>query len=139
MQKIIILISIVFALFIARIIFLADTGGDSIFFDLVKALPYGDKIGHLCLFGCLTLLLNWAADFRVFKFSRLPVYYGALFVSVFVVLEELSQGFFPTRTLDITDLMADAVGITLFSFLSYGIHKYKLHRPQKPAIRKINQ
>ena len=135
MRKIIVIVAIVFILFIARIIFLADTGGSSIFFDLVKALPYGDKIGHLCLFGSLTLVLNWACGFRAFKLGRWPVYYGTLLVSVFVLLEELSQGFFPTRTLDITDLMADAVGITWFSFLSCKLYQYQTG---KLTAREIN-
>ncbi|WP_428242764.1 VanZ family protein [Gynuella sp.] len=123
MQKIIILITLLFVLFIARIIFLADTGAESIFFDLVKATPYGDKVGHFCLFGLLTLLLNWATRFRQLGCYRWRPYLGSMLVVVFVVLEELSQGFFPTRTLDITDLLADAVGITVFSIISFWLQR----------------
>ncbi|AJQ94096.1 VanZ family protein [Gynuella sunshinyii] len=123
MQKIIILITLLFVLFIARIIFLADTGGDSIFFDLGKAVPYGDKVAHFCLYGLLTLLVNWAFQFRQLSLYRWRPYLGSILVVVFAVLEELSQGWFPTRTLDIVDLLADAAGITVFSVISFWLQR----------------
>ncbi|GGP61920.1 VanZ family protein [Shewanella saliphila] len=104
--------------FILWIIYLANTGGNSIFFDLIRHIPYGDKVGHMLLFGLLTYVANLALLSRHFSLGRIPLYYGAVLVSIFVLSEEISQGFIPSRTLDIVDLIADAVGITLFSYLS---------------------
>jgi len=111
-------ITVVFLLFILWIIYSANVGDNNIFFNLVSKIPYGDKVGHFFLFGILTLLLNIALKFKRFKlWPKLP--FGTILVSVFVVLEELSQGFFPNRTLDITDLIADGIGITIFTYIGY--------------------
>ncbi|BDY04651.1 VanZ family protein [Ferrimonas sp. YFM] len=103
---------------IAWVIYLADTGQSSIFFSLVRQLPYGDKLGHFALFGLLTLGLNLVTGGRSWCCGPLNLYWGATLVFVVAALEELSQAWFPNRTLDITDLMADVVGILVFSWLS---------------------
>ena len=50
----------------------------------------------------------------------------ATYVSIFVILEELSQGFLPSRTLDYKDLIADAAGIFFFSLITYLVAKRRL-------------
>lgn len=112
MTRLFLVLSALFFGFILWIVFLADTGRPSVFFDLVKAIPYGDKVGHACLFGTLTFGINLGLSFRRWKILRLNLHVGTIFVVAFVVLEELSQASFPNRTLDPFDLMADAVGIT---------------------------
>ncbi|WP_226669191.1 VanZ family protein [Microbulbifer aggregans] len=111
-------ISSCFFIFIIWVIYLANTGQQSIFFDLVRLIPYGDKFGHLGLFGILTLLANFASKFKVFKLGKINVFWGTSAVFVFVTVEELSQHFMPTRTLDIYDYTADMVGILFFTWLS---------------------
>lgn len=117
------IITFLFFSFIIWIIYKANKGQESIFFELVAVIPYGDKVGHFFLFGCLTLLLNIAFKFKTQSFGKLTFYLGTLLVIIFVVLEELSQGFVSTRTLDIKDLLADGVGILIFSILSYFLSK----------------
>ncbi|WP_351078222.1 VanZ family protein [Shewanella sp. CAL98-MNA-CIBAN-0140] len=102
--------------FILWIIYLTNTGGHSVLFDLIKHVPYGDKVGHMLLFGLLTYMANLALHSRHFRLGRLPLYYGTVLVSIFVLIDQISQGFIPSRTLDIIDLAADGVGITLFSY-----------------------
>ena len=111
---------IAFAVFIIWIIYLANSGGESIFFRLVAAFPYGDKLGHFMLFGILVFGVNLATRFHLFpiRIVRFRIYSGTLWVSLFVTLEELSQGFFSTRTMDWTDLIADACGILFFTWLT---------------------
>ena len=128
MYKLTITISSCFFLFILWIIYLANTGQQSIFFELVRLIPYGDKVGHLCLFGFLTLLANFASKFKTFKLGKLNVYWGSVAVLVFVTIEELSQHFMPTRTLDIYDYIADMAGILLFTWLSVILAKKNLTR-----------
>ncbi|MGX9726474.1 MAG: VanZ family protein [Candidatus Electronema sp. VV] len=107
-----------FFAFICWIIWLADTGRSSVFFDLVKMLPYGDKLGHFCLFGLLTLGSNAALQFRKARLGWIAAPLGSLLVLCFVLLEEFSQHFVPGRTLDLLDLLADGAGIALFTWFS---------------------
>ncbi|SDJ82033.1 hypothetical protein SAMN04488540_1148 [Ferrimonas sediminum] len=110
------LLGIGFFGFILWIIYLANSGGDSVFFDLVRHLPYGDKLGHFCLFGLLTLAANLGTGLRTVLFGRW--YLGTTLVSLFVLLEELSQILLPRRTFDLADLAADLAGIVLFTWIS---------------------
>lgn len=99
-------------------IYLADTGQHGLFIGLVRSMPYGDKLGHLVLFGLLALLANVGTRFRITKIFGVRLFTGTLFVSLFMVVEELSQCCFPTRTLDAMDLFADFVGVLSFAALS---------------------
>ena len=104
--------------FLVWVIGLANAGADAVFFDLAKAVPMGDKVGHFLLFGGLTLAVNLALgarSFRLWRGAGCRVYVGTTAVAFVVVLEELSQAWFPTRTLDVRDLLADGLGIACFS------------------------
>ncbi|MDI4650633.1 MULTISPECIES: VanZ family protein [Pseudoalteromonas] len=117
-QRILVLIAIGFFGFIGWVIYLANTGQKSVFFELVAAIPYGDKLGHFCLFGLLTLFINLAFKFKTMTVAGRPIYLAVLIVSTFVILEELSQYFVESRTLDFVDLIADFAGIAVFSAIS---------------------
>ena len=127
-------ISSTFFMFIIWMIYLANTGQDSIFFEFVRQIPFGDKIAHLCLFGLLTLLANLTFKFKVFKFGGFNVYLGTGAVYIFVTIEELSQYFIPARTLDLFDFSANMLGILLFTWLSSLLAK----RHESP-IRELNK
>jgi hypothetical protein len=122
MRKWLWILALGFFFFILWVIYLADSGGSSVFFDWVRKTPNGDKIGHFFLFGVLTLLMIAASGFRVCRIKWLPLYYGAIGVFLFVLLEEISQIFFATRTFDLKDLTADVAGISFFSGLAALIH-----------------
>lgn len=124
MHKLISTLSIIFLGFIAWIIYLANTAQSSIFFEFVGTIPYGDKLGHFCLFGLLTLGANFAFKLKSYKLLSLNVYVGSMTVFLFVLAEELSQYFIPSRTLDVTDLFSDIVGIITFSLITKFISKY---------------
>ncbi len=109
----------VFFCFILWILYLANTGQQSLFFDLLLGVPYGDKISHLCLFGLLTLAANISFKFKTIQYLNRRMYLGTLLVTIFVIIEELSQYFIPSRTLDIYDFMADIIGIVIFTLISY--------------------
>ena len=102
--------ALVFFLFILWIIVVTDSGRSNVLIDAVRAIPYGDKLGHLILFGVLAALVSFSLTRQKKKYFGLPL--GCALVLVFALLEELSQGFFTsTRTLDIGDVVADLVGI----------------------------
>lgn len=119
LNRIAISLAVGFFGFIIWIIYLANTGGRSVFFDLIKHMPYGDKVGHMLLFGTLTYMANLALQFRCFNIGKYGLYWGSIGVSLFVIAEEFSQGFIASRTFDVGDLAADAVGISLFSYFSW--------------------
>ena len=124
-------IAICFFAFILWVIYLANTGASSIFFDFVRSLPYGDKIGHAGLFGFLTLVAIIGSRFRGFRIGRLNIYLGALLVSLFVIAEEVSQAYIPSRTFDFFDLVADFVGIALAVGLAFIASRYLTDIPSK--------
>lgn len=124
MQKVFIILTSLFAVFLFWIIYLANTGQHSVFFDFVRRIPYGDKIGHLILFGFLTLGAVIASGFRTIGNSRL--YWGAVCVFMFVLVEEVTQQFFPSRTMDINDVVADVMGIAVFSGVAYLLNRWQL-------------
>lgn len=121
MEKLLKLAALSFFVFIIYIIYLANTGQSSIFFNLVASMPYGDKIGHLAIFATLTFGANMLLNFRNVPFvnSKLPIYFGSVLVLLFAAVEELSQNFVASRTLDISDFIADIVGIAIATWLSY--------------------
>ena len=124
MYRLIAVVAIGFFVFILWIIYLANTGGSSIFFDFVRSIPNGDKLGHLGLFGFLTLVAITGLRFRTLSCGKFNIYYGAVLVMLFVVGEEMSQAFIPSRTFDFIDLAADSVGIFLAVGLAYIVNRY---------------
>ena len=124
MQRFITTLSIGFLLFIIWIIYLANTGSNSVFFDFVKTLPLGDKIGHFILFGFLTFICIIASKYRSFQFVGIQIYYPAIFIFVFVVLEEISQIYISSRTFDLTDLASDVIGIVIASIIAKKTKKH---------------
>ncbi|RTR38326.1 trypsin [Shewanella canadensis] len=119
MNKLTIGLVLAFSSFILWMTYLANTGGSSVFFNLIRVLPYGDKLGHFCLFGILTLLINLASHCKSFPVGRFRIYYGTAVVTIFVLTEEISQKFIPNRTFDLMDLTADALGILSFTYFSF--------------------
>lgn len=119
MYKFVAAIALSFFVFLLWIIYLANTGSDSVFFDFIKTLPYGDKIGHFGLFGFLTFTAIIAFKYRTFACSKFNIYYGFALVAVFVIAEEISQIFIPSRTFDLVDLAADSVGMLFATAVAY--------------------
>ncbi|MCH9739791.1 MAG: VanZ family protein [Epsilonproteobacteria bacterium] len=104
-----------FFLFIAFIIFLADSADDNFAFTLIGHIPYGDKVMHGVLYGVMALLLNYGLNFKSYLLFGFHMQLGAIIVLTFAGLEELSQYWLPSRTCDIGDFVADMVGVVLFS------------------------
>ncbi|MDO6762455.1 VanZ family protein [Agarivorans sp. 1_MG-2023] len=107
--------------FILWVIYLANTGASSVFFNVVGSLPYGDKLGHFGLFGTLTFICVLATKFSGLRIANIPIYWGAIAVTVFALGEELSQAYMPTRTFDLVDASADLLGIAAACVCCYFI------------------
>lgn len=123
LKKLIFIFTLSFFVFILWIIYLANTGSKSIFFDFVQTIPYGDKVGHIFLYGILSFGVSLVLNFKAVILKGIKLYYGVILVFTFAFIEELTQGLSPNRTLDIYDLLADIIGITMFSILLNAIEK----------------
>ena len=110
-NRILPLITGAFFLMICSVIYQANTGKENLLFELVGAIPYGDKLGHFILFGTLTYLAIIASHYRTLKIMQLNSYVSVAMIVVFVVIEELSQLFIASRTFDLSDLAMDFFGI----------------------------
>jgi polysaccharide biosynthesis protein VpsQ len=126
-------VSFAFFAFICSVIYMADTGIPNVMMQVTAAVPMGDKLGHFGLFGTLALLLNWALRYRTFRAARRPWLWGSVLVLSFALLEEGSQAFFPQRTLDATDALADLLGVWAFSQLSWRMARQagSVHHPRE--------
>ncbi len=112
---IIYLASFSFFCFILWVIYLANTGQSSIFFQIVSYIPYGDKVGHFFLFGLLTLGANISFKLKSYEIRTNQIYLGSMLVLSFAVLEEVSQYFISNRTFDLIDLLASLIGVGCFN------------------------
>lgn len=110
---------LLFFSFIIWIIVQADLGIDNPFIQFVHQIPWGDKIGHICIFACLTFLLNHALSYTSFKLFKVELLTGSILIFCFALAEEATQLFFPTRTFDFGDILSDLVGIFLASIFAY--------------------
>lgn len=105
---------------ISGAIFSADTGFANTPIQLIQQLPWGDKWAHAILYGSLAFGLgrSFIPGFAHFGLAR-----AVIWVGLFAFIEELSQYWFPLRTVDAGDLLADVVGL--------GIAQYGIWRKQK--------
>ena len=109
--------ALLFLLFIGLIIFLADTsrlGAVHRIYDF----PYGDKVGHILLYGTLCLLIDRSA-LELLPKAKLQIVVLAVgtVLALAIGLEETSQTQFSSRTADWFDLAASYTGLVLSSVL----------------------
>ncbi|KZM42173.1 vault protein inter-alpha-trypsin [Marinomonas sp. SBI22] len=128
MQKLFLSITFLFIAFVLWVIFMANTGQDIWLFELTRKVPFGDKLGHFLVFGSLTLMANLATRGKLMRFKLGSIYWESLSVLIFVTLEELSQYFVATRTLDLLDYLANLLGILCFTGLSRELMRKTLFR-----------
>ncbi|MDD2829707.1 MAG: VanZ family protein [Sulfuricurvum sp.] len=96
-----------FFVLLLAIIYKADTANYNFAFHVVGMIPYGDKIAHAVLYGIMVYLLNYGFNGK--QWFRIEI--GSLIVFAFAFVEEVSQLYFPSRSFDWFDLLADVIGI----------------------------
>lgn len=108
------IIAVIYIFMLAGIVVLADVRRTQHLFAFIEILPFGDKIGHFCLMGIFSLVVNLALKARTVRVWKLSYLSGSLIVLAVVAAEEFSQIYISGRTFDSTDLLADAAGIFIF-------------------------
>lgn len=118
------IMAIGFAIFLGYTIYAANTQTPFFFIQLIKNIPFGDKIGHFCLIGSMCFLLNLALRIKEINISNLHFLIGSIIMFAIVTLEEITQMFIPSRTFDLVDLFFNYLGIFVFGRLAVFIGKY---------------
>lgn len=113
----------IYLFILGLIVLLADRREYQYLFKGIRELPYGDKLGHLCLMGLFSFLLNMALGCRTLKIWKAELLLGSLLVALVVTLEEFSQLFITYRSFDLFDLLFDYIGIYAFGFVAYLLTK----------------
>ncbi len=124
MNRLFILLAFLFAGFLFYVIYSANQSADFYFVKWVRALPYGDKIGHFLLMGIMTLLINLALRNRTFSLFNKNILWGSSIIFIIITIEEFTQISNPNRTFDVLDLSANYLGIFCFSMAAIFVHPY---------------
>jgi VanZ family protein len=109
-------------LFLALVVYCADSPAHLHVFSLIRAIPGGDKLGHFLLMGAFAFLLNLSLSNRRVKFVGRSLLVGSMVALALITIEEFSQRFIPYRTFDLLDLVADYAGVFVFSLLAIQFH-----------------
>lgn len=117
------LIPTLFLGFVCWLIRQADTESSNAIFDIVGVMPFSDKIGHIFVFGGLSLLLNIVFKFKSLRFLGCKLQIGALIVLGFSSLEEITQTYVLARSVDLWDMYFNCFGILLFTEVSLRVMK----------------
>jgi VanZ family protein len=126
-------VAFLFTLFIIAVVITADLGILPRYLAPVYDFPNGDKVGHFVLFGLLDFFptLAFARSLENSARRRVALTTG-LILTVFIAVEEFSQGFFATRTFDLGDLLASCLGVALGGVLALRIrHRQHKGRPDQ--------
>lgn len=108
-----------FLIFFLWVIINADLGTENLFVTFAHSIPWGDKLGHVFIFACLTFFLNYALSYRFVLLQKIPIGVGSILIFLFALIEECSQLAFATRTFDFGDLLADLIGIVFASWVGW--------------------
>lgn len=127
------IIASLYIIILSTIIFIADHKTYHHLFDVIRPIPFGDKIGHFVLIGMLAFVVNALFSCKTIRLYRLQVSLGSLIVTLFVTLEEFSQLFIKYRTFELGDLIADYLGIFLFTYLAMHLNQRSLDRVEKSS------
>jgi VanZ family protein len=119
-------ITVLYLFLILLIIAFANQGDYiHILSNLVKDIPYGDKLGHFILMGLLAFFVNILVNCEKIKLFQISFLKGSVIVFVIVTLEEFSQIFISNRSFDLMDLTFDYLGILVFGQLAWYLMQMK--------------
>jgi len=125
------LLTLLYGLTLISLIVVAGRG--SLVTSYLAGLPAGDKIGHFVLMGLMAYLLNSSFGGQEFRWRRIVVLKGSLWIGILVVLEEFSQIWIAHRSFEPADLAADFAGIWFFSRCATGRRRGVKARPRGPS------
>lgn len=91
---------------------------------LPELFPQEDKLAHLVLFGLLAGFYLGSFPTRDGGYRPRQVWTAVVLATLYGLSDEWHQSFVPGRSADPADLLADAVGATLFAWmLAWGMNR----------------
>lgn len=130
MRKIFLGLAFSVFLVIAWAVYAADMGQRNVVFTFVRSLPFGDKIGHFCLFGTLCFFATLGTNFHRFTLQQIHIPSATSIILSLALLEEITQAWSPYRTFDLMDLLADFLGAGTATFLAYALQRRRQAQSQ---------
>lgn len=113
-------LAILFSIFIASIIILADVGYLKPLLWMIHEVKNLDKVLHFLLIGTLTYLISAGLIESLPNRNVNWIVLVAMFsIFVFFTIEELSQSQIRGRSFSLIDLAANYLGIFVFGFLAW--------------------
>ena len=127
----------IYLIIITVVILVVDSGITANFRNWLHfKIPNLDKVGHFFGMGILSFLVLSVISKPTQKTVITPgIISGIILVVLAVTLEEFSQKYIPSRSFQYWDLVADYLGIGLFSLLSVIINHRRANQ-FKPEIIK---
>ena len=87
----------------------------------IEDFPLQDKGVHFLEYGTLCLTICFAV-YRTWPGRGIRAAFAAVLITVALgLLDELHQGFVPSRSADVEDLLADFTGALVFALLCHGV------------------
>ncbi len=113
-----------FTFLILTIIILADLGKLPRGLRVIYDFPYGDKLGHLVLFGLLNFLITLSfIRSRPLRSPEMVALSAGLVLAALIAFEEYSQKYFAKRTFDLSDLLAGYIGLAVGGWAALSVNK----------------
>ncbi|GLP94858.1 VanZ family protein [Paraferrimonas sedimenticola] len=116
------------ALALTLVAWLAFSGNNNWLFRWVSSVPYGDKLGHFCVYAGLTMLAILASNYATVRRAWPWLYWASLGCIALASIDELSQGLSVNRTLDVNDFLANLAGIASATILCFVWQLTRLRR-----------
>jgi VanZ family protein len=104
-------LSLIYAALVLGIIVIANTPEWRFLLSGVRAIPYGDKLGHFLFMGMLATSVNILCAFKSIWIWNRSYLVGTLCVIAFFLIEETSQLIIPGRTFDLIDICCNFGGV----------------------------
>ena len=111
-------VAVVFGVFLAAVVVLADAGLLPSWIKQVWTWPMGDKVAHFTLLGAMAMLVSLWLRGAGWRLGPIKVFKGEVAVGLVVLAEEVSQRWVPHRTFSLGDLAADFLGIACFGVVA---------------------
>lgn len=110
---------------VTTIVYVADMRLYPRLFSWVATVPHLDKALHFALMGLLAWVANIALRHHRLRVGPVRLLTGSLLILLAVAVEEYSQRWFPARSCDAWDFIADSLGIACASLLSPDVESEK--------------
>ena len=105
--------AVIFGFLIVAAVIIANLGYGAAWWPFIDHIPFGDKFGHIGLFGIFGFLCNLALPGFHLRFLPRFISPTTFVLLILISLEELSQALIPTRSCDFFDWLADLTGLAI--------------------------